>query len=218
MLYRKGNIRVLDQEGSGHLCYWFQWKQRVSLDGHSRSQRNVQFHRRILVQTLFQGTTHSQLVERVASFTILSVLSYCSLSNDGIQTGEEIPLWKQINKDNLTPLTLAATLGKKEMFAHLLEKLKEVKVHLLQIWSSCPKIQWSYGPVSCVLFPLDELDSGSYGAEKRKGALQCIVEQEHVDLLVLSRMVELLRKKWERFAERRFFQVQSAELEASCQQ
>jgi hypothetical protein len=55
-----------------------------------------------------------------------------------------IPLWKRLNKDGYTPLTLAAKLGQAEMFSFLLEERKIT--------------QWSYGPVACVLYPLDQVD------------------------------------------------------------
>jgi hypothetical protein len=56
----------------------------------------------------------------------------------------KIPSWKQCNNDGLTPLTLAAKLGATDMFSFLLNDRKIV--------------QWQYGPVSCVLYPLDEID------------------------------------------------------------
>jgi hypothetical protein len=55
-----------------------------------------------------------------------------------------LPLWKRLNKDGYTPLTLAAKLGRAGMFSFLLEERKIT--------------QWSYGPVSCVLYPLDQVD------------------------------------------------------------
>ena len=55
-----------------------------------------------------------------------------------------VPLWKRLNKDGYTPLTLAAKLGQAEMFSFLLEERKIT--------------QWKYGPVSCVLYPLDQVD------------------------------------------------------------
>lgn len=58
----------------------------------------------------------------------------------------DILLWKRCNKDGLTPLTLAAKLGATEMFSFLLDERKIV--------------QWRYGPVSCVLYPLNEIDLG----------------------------------------------------------
>jgi hypothetical protein len=55
-----------------------------------------------------------------------------------------IPLWKRLNKDGFTPLTLAAQVAQTEMFSFLLEERK--------------RLQWRYGPVSCVLYPLDQVD------------------------------------------------------------
>ena len=55
-----------------------------------------------------------------------------------------VPLWKRLNKDGFTPLTLAAQLAKEEMFSFLLDEGKIT--------------QWSYGPVSCVLYPLEQVD------------------------------------------------------------
>jgi hypothetical protein len=58
---------------------------------------------------------------------------------------KELPkLWNRLNDDNLTPLTLAADLGRVKMLSWLLNERK--------------KIQWSYGDVSCVLHPLEQLD------------------------------------------------------------
>jgi hypothetical protein len=55
-----------------------------------------------------------------------------------------IPLWKRLNRDGYTPLTLAAKLGQAAMFSFLLEE--------------CKITQWSFGPVACVLYPLDQVD------------------------------------------------------------
>lgn len=55
-----------------------------------------------------------------------------------------VPLWKRTNKDDYTPLTLAAKLGQAEMFSFLLEERKIT--------------QWNYGPIACVLYPLDQVD------------------------------------------------------------
>jgi hypothetical protein len=53
-------------------------------------------------------------------------------------------LWNRLNDDNLTPLTLAADLRRGKMLSWLLNERK--------------KVQWSYGDVSCVLHPLQQLD------------------------------------------------------------
>jgi len=61
-----------------------------------------------------------------------------------IEKNRITPLWKRLNKDGFTPLTLAAKLGQAEMFSFLLEERKIT--------------QWSFGPVACVLYPLDQVD------------------------------------------------------------
>jgi hypothetical protein len=61
-----------------------------------------------------------------------------------IEKNRITPLWKRLNKDGYTPLTLAAKLGQAEMFSFLLEERKIT--------------QWSFGPVACVLYPLDQVD------------------------------------------------------------
>lgn len=53
-------------------------------------------------------------------------------------------LWNRVNNENLTPLTLAAHCGRKKLLLSLIEKRK--------------KVLWSYGAVTCLLHPLDQLD------------------------------------------------------------
>jgi hypothetical protein len=49
------------------------------------------------------------------------------------------------NRQNLTPLTLAAKLARKEIFQYILERKK-------QYW-------FSYADISCGAYPLDTIDS-----------------------------------------------------------
>lgn len=58
--------------------------------------------------------------------------------------GVKVPLWQRPNKNGFTPFKLCAELGLKDMFNYLIEDRKI--------------IQWSYGPVTCMIYPLDELD------------------------------------------------------------
>ncbi|CAF4148788.1 unnamed protein product, partial [Rotaria magnacalcarata] len=105
-----------------------------------------------------------------------------------------IPLWKRLNKDGFTPLTLAAKLGQIEMFSFLLEERKIT--------------QWSFGPVACVLYPLDQVDleiNQEDDDDKPVGALEIIVQNAHVELIMHPRLIDLVNKKWERFARRIFF-------------
>jgi hypothetical protein len=121
---------------------------------------------------------------------------------------KEVPLWKRLNKDGFTPFTLAAKLGVADMFSFLLDERKIV--------------QWRYGPVSCVLYPLDELELefqqvsihtytfyvylfDIQGGDAPPGALELIVQSGQAELIMHPRIIDLVSKKWERFARRIFF-------------
>eukprot|EP00300_Choanocystis_sp_HF-7_P009494 c16463_g1_i2.p1 GENE.c16463_g1_i2~~c16463_g1_i2.p1 ORF type:complete len:552 (+),score=120.76 c16463_g1_i2:546-2201(+) len=92
------------------------------------------------------------------------------------------------NDQNLTPLGLAAYNGASRMFAHLMDKSK--------------KVAWTYGPVTCTLYPMEGFDS-SYD-HKNKGAIQHIVDGEHIDLLMQSRVIHLMDEKWKAFGKSHF--------------
>jgi len=93
-----------------------------------------------------------------------------------------VPLWKRLNKDGYTPLTLAAKLGHAEMFSFLLDERKIT--------------QWSYGPVSCVLYPLDQVDLEFQDDEvkrKKKSRLLLINKQFQFifRMMMIKRLVHL---------------------------
>ena len=94
-------------------------------------------------------------------------------------------LWKIENKEGYTPFTLAAKLGQENIFSHLVEEDK--------------LIQWKYGPVTCMLFPLDQFDLPSERSEG-KCALELIIEESHFNLLRQKRVAELIKLKWNHFA------------------
>ena len=96
-------------------------------------------------------------------------------------------LWKRMNGDGLTPLMLAARDGHREMFEALIELEAQV--------------QWSYGPVSCVILPLRELD---FIVGEPRGAIEWLVHNNHVEILQTTRVRELLDKKWAAFGQRLF--------------
>lgn len=76
-------------------------------------------------------------------------------------------LWNRLNNDRLTPLTLAASFRRTKMLTWLLQERR--------------KIQWSYGDVTCVLHPLDQLD---LGFEKEVRPVSKIFHSTIDDLLV----------------------------------
>lgn len=69
-----------------------------------------------------------------------------SVSSTSVSVPE---LWNRLNKDSFTPLTLAADLGRVKMLGWLLEERKIT--------------QWTYGNVTCVLHPLEQLDLSLHG-------------------------------------------------------
>jgi hypothetical protein len=139
-------------------------------------------------------------------------------------------LWRRTNLERHTPLTLAAKLGLQEMFSFLLTEERTV--------------EWAYGPVSCVLVPLEGVDlplatdcaapsviystdasdaspsssthspRPSFSARAHRapsvlgrgdGALELILRYAHLDLLMHPQVLELIEKKWDRFARRIFW-------------
>ncbi|CAF0965109.1 unnamed protein product [Rotaria sordida] len=118
-----------------------------------------------------------------------------NVDNDKVASTKkkEIPLWKRLNKDGFTPFTLAAKLGLTDMFSFLLDERKIV--------------QWRYGPVWCVLYPLDELELGfqQEGRDTPPGALELIVQNAQAELIMHPRIIDLVDRKWECFARRLFF-------------
>lgn len=108
------------------------------------------------------------------------------------QHGEKEKPEKLLNRELLSPLTFAASLGQKEMFEHLLEKKGII-------------MEWHFGPTSLSLHPLDELDYIPDAQVGQKSAIQLLVDKEHVDLLMLPRVQAILGQKWAKYAHKLFF-------------
>ncbi|CAM2718816.1 unnamed protein product [Rotaria socialis] len=105
------------------------------------------------------------------------------------ETSELPKLWNRLNKDGLTPLTLAADLGRAKMLSWLLQERTT--------------IQWSFGNVSCVLHPLDQLDLGFHEKNKKRSlsVLEVMVRKNN-SALVDPIITSLTEKKWKHFAYR----------------
>ncbi|KAI1708286.1 transient receptor potential cation channel subfamily V member 6 [Ditylenchus destructor] len=101
------------------------------------------------------------------------------------------------NNLNLTPLTLAAKLAKKNVFQQI-----------LQLEST---LLWNYGKISSISYPLANIDTinEETGNLNDDSALSLVVyggSEEHLDLLDLGLLEELLEAKWKYFARRRWMQ------------
>jgi len=99
------------------------------------------------------------------------------------------------NNQGLTPLTLAAKLGRKEMFHEILE------------YQSME--YWSYGRMTCSGYPLDGLDSvDKNGKSDEESALLITLNgktNDHLDMLNSGIIYRLLEEKWKAFARGKFY-------------
>lgn len=82
-------------------------------------------------------------------------------------------------------------------------------------------MEWNYGPVTCILLPLDELDDKHWQNQNSQiedstvvdnkvakdycDVLTLIVNGGHVDLLNNDRIIDLVEKKWNKFGKRCLF-------------
>ncbi|CAD5224447.1 unnamed protein product [Bursaphelenchus xylophilus] len=105
------------------------------------------------------------------------------------ETGGKLQI---MNKQNLTPLTLAAKLAKKTMFEQI-----------LQLESN---VIWHYGDAASTAFPLAKIDTINQetGELNEDSALSLIVygdSKEHLDLLD-GLLEDLLQAKWQAYGRR----------------
>ncbi|KAL3870297.1 hypothetical protein ACJMK2_038373 [Sinanodonta woodiana] len=98
------------------------------------------------------------------------------------------------NRQGLTPLTLAAKLARKDMYEHILEKIRQV--------------YWIYGNVTSAGYPLQDIDTiTATGEIHENSALNLIVYGDHHSHMSMmdGLVVNLLQEKWKTFARYRFY-------------
>ncbi|XP_076364510.1 LOW QUALITY PROTEIN: transient receptor potential cation channel subfamily V member 5-like [Tachypleus tridentatus] len=100
-----------------------------------------------------------------------------------------------VNRQGLTPLTLAAKLAKKEIFFHILKLQRE--------------IYWQLGKITCEAYPLDEIDTinNQTGEVNKASVLNLVVYGDklyHLDMLE-GLLIDLLHCKWNTFVKFRFY-------------
>lgn len=100
-----------------------------------------------------------------------------------------------LNNLDMTPLTVAAYLAKKDMFFHIANLEREV--------------YWQIGNVCCSAYPIEQLDTinSSTGELQTQSALNLIVfgpTIEHLDLIE-GVTVDLLKTKWNSFIKKNFY-------------
>jgi len=88
-------------------------------------------------------------------------------------------------------MTLAAATGNKRMFEHVMDTQK--------------KELWQYGPITCNVYPLKEFDVLHTKHGDRYGALEYMVQHDHLDLMSSKHVLDLIDKKWNCFAKQVFY-------------
>ncbi|XP_076811482.1 transient receptor potential cation channel subfamily V member 6-like [Clavelina lepadiformis] len=102
-----------------------------------------------------------------------------------------------MNFTNLSPLALAAKLGRVKMFKKILEISSQ---H-----------HWSYNTVTCFAYPLKSLDTiGPNGETDWNSALMMIIrgkKDNHLELVADGVVHQLLNKKWKEFGQMKFYRL-----------
>ncbi|XP_077114256.1 transient receptor potential cation channel subfamily V member 6-like isoform X1 [Ranitomeya variabilis] len=94
------------------------------------------------------------------------------------------------NNDGLTPLKMAAVEGNTVLFQHMVQKRRQ--------------LQWTFGPISCYLYDLTEIDTW----EDPHSVLDLVIsgkKKEARRILDLTPVKELVSTKWQRFGRPYFW-------------
>uniref|UniRef100_H3DEM8 Transient receptor potential cation channel, subfamily V, member 4 n=1 Tax=Tetraodon nigroviridis TaxID=99883 RepID=H3DEM8_TETNG len=107
-----------------------------------------------------------------------------------------------LNNDGMSPLMMAAKLGKIGVFQHIIRReIKDEEVrHLSRKFKD-----WVYGPVYSSLYDLSSLDT----CGEEPSVLEILVynsrTENHHEMLAVEPINELLRAKWQKFAAVSFY-------------
>ncbi|XP_049326215.1 transient receptor potential cation channel subfamily V member 4 [Astyanax mexicanus] len=114
----------------------------------------------------------------------------------------ECNLEQVLNNDGMSPLMMAAKLGKIGVFQHIIRR--EVQVE--EARHLCRKFKdWAYGPVYSSLYDLSSLDT----CGEDVSVLEILVYNSRIEnrheMLAVEPINELLRAKWQKFAAVTFY-------------
>ena len=89
------------------------------------------------------------------------------------------------NGDGLTAVVLAADQGSPAMMEHIFNKLMTT--------------QWTYGPVTCKVLPLEGIDF-IHTKDGEKSVMEILVESDRLELFTLDTVQDLITRKWDKYA------------------
>uniref|UniRef100_A0A8C5QVN5 Transient receptor potential cation channel subfamily V member 2 n=1 Tax=Leptobrachium leishanense TaxID=445787 RepID=A0A8C5QVN5_9ANUR len=126
---------------------------------------------------------------------------YDYILKKSIKMNPQLKLEDMANWKGLTPLKLAAKIGKIELFKHMLQREVPEKDyrHLSRKFT-----EWTYGPVHTSLYDISAVDT-----HKSDSVLETIVFKSNApnrhNMIVLEPINQLLQSKWDTFAGKIFY-------------
>ncbi|XP_058489200.1 transient receptor potential cation channel subfamily V member 1-like [Solea solea] len=164
-----------------------------------------QYRRADLTDKDSYGNTvlHTLVVENLPENTEMFVKMYDEILIQYIKLNKprQVNLEEIENNQGLTPLKLAAKMGKIGLFRHILQR-EFVDEEMMPL---CRKItEWVYGPVHSSLY-----DTSSIDTNEDNSVLDIIVfgseSPNRPEMLQIEPLYSLLKDKWDRFASKLFW-------------
>lgn len=133
--------------------------------------------------------------------TEIIINMYDDILKKSVQINSQMKLEEQTNIDGLTPLKLAAKMGKIELLKHIVRReIEEPEYrHLSRKFT-----EWTYGPVHTSLYDISSVDT-----HEPDSVLETIVFKSNAynrhKMIVLEPLNHLLQEKWDSFAGMIFY-------------
>ncbi|XP_039177264.1 transient receptor potential cation channel subfamily V member 1 [Crotalus tigris] len=151
------------------------------------------------------GNTVLHALVEIADNTVDNTKFVTRMYNDmlilGARINPTLRLEEVTNRRGLTPLTLAAKMGKIQVFAYILRReMKEPECrHLSRKFT-----EWAYGPVHSSLYDLSSIDTCEKNSVLEIIAYSSETPNRH-EMLLVEPLNQLLQDKWDRFVKHLFY-------------
>ncbi|XP_056415171.1 transient receptor potential cation channel subfamily V member 1-like [Hyla sarda] len=126
---------------------------------------------------------------------------YDDILKMSVQIDPQMRLEDQTNIDGLTPMKLAAKLGKLELLKHIIRReIEEPEYRYL----SRKFTEWTYGPVITSLYDISSVDTHEPDSVLENIVFKSKAYNRH-KMIVLEPLNHLLQEKWDSFAGKIFY-------------
>ncbi|KAM3854783.1 transient receptor potential cation channel subfamily V member 1 [Vipera latastei] len=142
-----------------------------------------------------------EIADNTADNTKFVTRMYNDMLILGARINPTLRLEEVANRRGLTPLTLAAKMGKIQVFAYILRReMKEPECrHLSRKFT-----EWAYGPVHSSLYDLSSIDTCEKNSVLEIIAYSSETPNRH-EMLLVEPLNQLLQDKWDRFVKHLFY-------------